>query len=74
MIIKNKSYAHRLQLCSSFTSDAPGNLGTNEVSRKSLKGIGISKYIFGVFTYLSYRFHTHMNNRGTMIDLTKSDI
>ena len=23
-----------------------------------------SKYVFGVFTYLSYRFHTHMNNRG----------
>ena len=32
-----------------------------------LKGIGTSqasKYVFGVFTYLSYRFHTHMNNRG----------
>ena len=31
-----------------------------------LKGIGTSqtsKYVFGVFTYLSYRFHTHMNNR-----------
>ena len=23
-----------------------------------------SKYVFGVFTYFSYRFHTHMNNRG----------
>ena len=32
-----------------------------------LKGIGTSqtsKYVFGVFAYLSYRFHTHMNNRG----------
>ena len=32
-----------------------------------LKGIGTrhtSKYVFGVFTYLSYRFHIHMNNRG----------
>ena len=32
-----------------------------------LKGIGTSqtsKYVFCVFTYLSYRFHTHMNNRG----------
>ena len=34
-----------------------------------LKGIAIgtsqtSKYVFGVFTYRSYRFHTHMNNRG----------
>ena len=32
-----------------------------------LKGIGTShtsKYVFGVFTYLSYRFHTQMNNRG----------
>ena len=36
-------------------------------NRKGLKGIGTSqtsKYVFGVFTYLSYRFHTHMNNRG----------
>ena len=34
---------------------------------RALKGIGTSqtsKYVFGVFTYLSYRFHTHMNNRG----------
>ena len=34
---------------------------------KLLKGIctsQTSKYVFGVFTYLSYRFHTHMNNRG----------
>ena len=33
----------------------------------NLKGIctsQTSKYVFGVFTYLSYRFHTHMNNRG----------
>ena len=32
-----------------------------------LKGIGTSqtsKYVFGVFTYLSYRLHTHMNNCG----------
>ena len=39
-----------------------------KVKRKqNLKGIGTSqtsKYVFGVFTYLSYRFHTHMNNRG----------
>ena len=37
------------------------------INTVSLKGIGTSqtsKYVFGVFTYLSYRFHTHMNNRG----------
>ena len=31
-----------------------------------LKGICTSQtsnYVFGAFTYLSYRFHTHMNNR-----------
>ena len=37
-----------------------------DLSDEKLKGIGTSqtsKYVFGVFTYLSYRFHTHMNNR-----------
>ena len=36
-------------------------------AKDDLKGIctsQTSKYVFGVFTYLSYRFHTHMNNRG----------
>ena len=40
-------------------------LHTN-VHENPLKGIGTSqtsKYVFGVFTYLSYQFHTHMNNR-----------
>ena len=30
-----------------------------------LNGLGTSqtsKYVFGVFAYLSYRFHTHMNS------------
>ena len=34
---------------------------------RELKGLGTSqtsKYVFGVFAYLSYRFHTNMNNRG----------
>ena len=44
---------------------ADSNLESAEYRR--LKEIGTSqtsKYVFGVFTYLSYRFHTHMNNRG----------
>ena len=42
---------------------------------KVLTGIGTSqtsKYVFGVFTCLSYRFHTTAVLN--MIDLTKSDI
>ena len=48
-------------------SKANRNIGITRRTLSYLKGIGTSqtsKHVFGVFTYRSYRFHTHMNNRG----------
>ena len=64
MLVKDKSH-----LCLFATRDiVPGmELTVTCSSVLLLKGIctsQTSKYVFGVFTYLSYRFHTHMNNRG----------
>ena len=55
------------QRCFARWANIHRNVAGQASSNVALKGIGTSqtsKYVFGVFTYLSYRFHTHMNNRG----------